>query len=90
VTRQHWDVEAPGKGIAHQAMKENESGPRTGLQVAHAGAVNFSKALFYLGLGQGRKFLGDFRWHDGFFGCTDNFLARAGVYVCDIASVASE
>ena len=71
-------------------MKENESGPGTGLQVAHAGAVNFSKALFYLELGQGRMFLGDFRWHDGFFGCTDNFLARAGVYVCDIASVASE
>jgi hypothetical protein len=48
-------------------MKENQSGPGTGLQVAHAGAVNISKVLFHLGLGQGRKVLGDFRLHDSFF-----------------------
>src|SRR5215470_7960213 len=88
--RKRRNRKAPREGIPHQAVQQDEWWTGTGLQVAHATAVNRHETLVSGERWRRGKILLDVRFHAGFFAPSDNSFPLPGVYVTDIASVASE
>src|SRR5215831_21265229 len=84
------DRKAPGEGVPHEAVQQDEGGTGAGLQIAHATTVDGDEALFSSDRRRRGKILLAVRFHAGFFGPPDNSFLGPGVYVSDIASVASE
>ena len=71
-------------------MQENQRGTRSRLKIAHTGAVDNDESFVRIEGRARQKILPTSGIHNDFFGVLDNVLAGSGVYVSDIASVASE